>query len=113
MNQALEFLTDIAEQISMPVIYLEIRHLIAKPDKQISDFVSLVKADPMLTARLIRIANSQLFGMPGRANDLYQAISAIGIMQLHDIMLSNLCIRTFPAMPEQVLNQKLFWYYGT
>jgi HD-like signal output (HDOD) protein len=113
MNQAREFLTDLAEQISMPAIYLEIRCLIAKPDYQISDFVSLVKADAMLTARLIRIANSQFFGIPDRANNLYQAISLIGVMQLHDIMLSSLCMRTFSAMPEQILNQKLFWQYCT
>lgn len=65
----------------------------------------------MLTVWLIRMANSQLFGMPGQANHLYQAISVIGIMQLHDIMLSSLCIHTFSAMPEQALYQKTFWHY--
>jgi HD-like signal output (HDOD) protein len=57
------------------------------------------------------MANSQLFGMPGQANHLFQAISVIGIMQLHDIMLSSLCIHTFSAMPEQALYQKTFWHY--
>lgn len=111
MNQAREFLTDVAEQISMPDIYLEIRRLIANPDNQISDFVSLIKDDSMLSIRLIRIADSQFFGIPDQADDLYQAISLIGTIQLHDIMLSNLCMRTFSAMPEQILNQKSYWQY--
>ena len=113
MNQAREYLTDLAEQISMPEIYLEIRRLIAKPDNQISDFVAVVEVDSMLAIRLIRIANSRFFGIPNRVNDLYQAISLIGVIQLHDIMLSSLCMRTFSAMPEQILNQKSFWRYCT
>ncbi|MFT5658856.1 MAG: HD-like signal output (HDOD) protein [Gammaproteobacteria bacterium] len=111
MNRARNFLTGIAEQISMPEIYLEIRLLAQRPGSHISAFVAVVETDSMLSKRIFLIANSPFFGIPDRVHDLYQAISLIGVIQLQDIMLSSLCMRSFSAMPEQIFNQRAYWYY--
>ena len=33
-------------------------------------------------------------------------------MQLHDLLLGTLCLRTFSAIPEEVLNLRAFWRYN-
>ena len=112
MKAAQEFICDMAENISMPDVYHKIRQLIEKPDARIPDFVKVIETDSMLSVRIIRMANSNFFGFSRKAGDLNQAISLIGIIQLHDLLLSCLCMRTFAAIPEQILNLKAFWQHG-
>lgn len=107
-----EFICDLAEKISMPEVYLNIRKLMDDPEARIDAYVEAIQTDPMLAIRIIRIANSEFFGFNRKANDLYGAISLIGIIQLHDLLLSSLCLRTFYNIPEQVLNFKDFWLHG-
>ena len=112
MITAHQFISDMAEDISMPEIYLDIRRLIEKQDARIADFVKIIETDSMLSVRVYRMANSDFFGFPRKATNLYQAIEMIGVKQLHDTILSSLCLRTFSSIPEQVLNLQAFWHYG-
>ncbi|MCP4048892.1 MAG: HDOD domain-containing protein [Gammaproteobacteria bacterium] len=112
MQPVSSFIGKIAEQISIPEVYLQIRRLIEKPDAEIQDFVDTIQQDSMLAVRTIRIANSPFFGFPRRAKDLHQAISLIGVMQLHDLALSCLAMRTFAYIPQQVFNLEAFWKYS-
>ncbi len=109
---ARDFIGNMAEHISMPEVYLQIRDLIAQNDSRIEDFVDVIKRDSMLSVKLTKITNSQYFGFPRRAEDLYQAISLIGFMQLHDLMLNSLSLRTFSSIPHQIFNLEEFWRYS-
>ena len=111
MKAAREFVSDMAEHISMPEVYVEIRKLLLNANSTLEDFVEVVERDSMLSVRVMRMARSQYFGFPRSCESLYQAISLIGLMQLHDLMLGSLCMRTFSAVPEEVLNLKAFWRY--
>ncbi len=111
MKAAREFVSDMAEHVSMPEVYVAIRELLLNPETAIEDFVAVVERDSMLSVRVMRIAGSEYFGFPRRCENLYQAISLIGLLQLHDLMLSTLSMRTFSSIPEQVLNLKAFWRY--
>ena len=112
MKSTHTFISDVAEHISMPEVYLDIRKLIRNSDAKIDDFVRIIEADSMLAVRVIRMANSDFFGFTRKSKNLYQAIDLIGIKHLHDLLLSSLCLRSFSSIPEQVLNLKAFWHYG-
>ncbi len=113
MQAARKFIADMAEQISMPDVYMEIRQLLAQKTLNINDYVRVIEKDAVLSRRLIRIANSQYFGYPGWSNNLYQALNLIGVMQVHDLLLSCLSLRTFAAIPQQIFNLEAFWKYST
>lgn len=107
-----EFICDLAEKISMPDIYQKIRNLMGNPQAKIEDYEKLIKTDSMLSIRIIRIANSEFFGFNRQAKDLYEAISLIGIIQLHDLLLSSLCMRIFYNIPEHLLSFDNFWQHS-
>ena len=109
---AREFVHDMAQQISMPDVYADIRNLLLQPDTTIDDFIEVIEADSMLAVRVMRMASSQYFGFSRTCENLSQAISLIGFMQLHDLLLGTLSMRTFAAIPEEVLNLKAFWRYN-
>ena len=87
MNAAREFVSDMAEHVSMPEVYVAIRKLLLNSTATIEDFVDVLESDSMLAVRVMRMAESQYFGFPRSCDSLYQAISLIGLMQLHDLLL--------------------------
>jgi len=107
-----KLISDMAEFISMPEVYIEIRKLLRKSDARIDEFEKIIETDSMLSVRITRIANSDFFGFQRKAENLHQAISLIGVTQLHDVILNSLCLRTFSSIPEQILNLGAFWHYG-
>lgn len=96
----------------MPEVYYKIRRLMESPSARIEDYERIVDSDPMLAIRIMRIANSEFFGFNRKADDLYDAISLIGIIQLHDLLLSSLCMRAFYNIPEEIFNFNNFWRNG-
>jgi HD-like signal output (HDOD) protein len=112
MDATNQFISGLAEKISMPDIYLKIRKLMEKPNAKVADYERLLETDSMLSIRIIRIANSDYFGFNRKADDLYDAISIIGVIQLHDLLLASLCMRTFWNIPDQILNYHDFWWHG-
>lgn len=112
MNNARKFLNDMASYLSLPAVYVELRQLMGKPDATIDDYVAVIEKDSMLSTRIILISNSQFFGFSRKTQNLHQAISLIGVIQLHDILLNCLCIRAFFAVPKQLINMKSFWEYS-
>lgn len=98
-----------ADHVTMPDVYVRIRALINKPDSEIEDYVDAVKFDPVLAARVVKVANSSFFGYSNKIRSLEQAVSFIGVMQLHDVLLSILTIRSFAAIPNEVVNLFEFW----
>lgn len=112
MKTAHRFVSDIAEHVSMPEVYVAIRELLLNTITTIDDFVAVVERDSMLAVRVMRFARSEYFGVPRRCENLYQAISLIGLMQLHDLLLGTLCMRIFDGISKPIFNLESFWRYS-
>ncbi len=112
MKEEQHFLIDLAETISLPEVYFQVRKLLEMPNPKIEDFEKLIEIDSMLTTRLIRIANSEFFGFGRKTNRLHDAIGIIGVIQLHDVLLSCLAMRIFYTVPGQILNINEFWRHS-
>ncbi len=118
MNPAYKLVNSIANNITLPEVYRRIRVLIVTPDSKIEDYVAVIQTDPALALRLINITNSSFFGYMDssfygyvrKADTLKKAIAFIGIMQLHDILLSTLVIRAFSGIPDHIINLQSFWH---
>ena len=109
MTPAHNLLKSVAEKITLPAVYHSIKDLIVTPDTRIDDYVEVISLDPALSARIIKMANSQFFGYSRKADNVKQAISLIGVIQLHDLLLSSLAIRAFSGIPTDIINQEAFW----
>ena len=112
MKTVHELICDLTEEAPLPEIYLQISQLMKLPEASIGDFEKLVERDSILERQIIRVANSGFFGFKHKAYDLYEAISLIGVIQLHDLFLISACLRMFHNLPEQGLSINDFWQDG-
>ncbi len=64
---------------SLPELTILIQEALANPDMGISHVAKIIQLDPTLTARLIKIANSPLYGAKQNLTDVKQAIQLLGL----------------------------------
>lgn len=70
----------------------------------------IIKKDPMLTATLLRMANSALFGLSGSVGTLERAVSVVGVSMVRTRALS-LCMARICQFPTS-MDRMAFWHYS-
>ena len=65
-----------------------------------------------MTARLLRLVNSPIYGFPSRISTVSQAISIVGMNQLHDLAVAASFIRLFGQMPQELVDMDSFWRHS-
>jgi HD-like signal output (HDOD) protein len=63
----------------LPKSVMEIQKITSDPDGSIADLIKIVKEDPMLTANLLKAANSPLYGFSRQIKNVDQAVSLFGM----------------------------------
>jgi len=80
----------------LPEILFGLQKIIDDPDCEVEDVYRLIKTDPVLSGRLIALANSALFGT-GRdeTRDLQDAVVRLGMKQVMDLVYALELPKTF------------------
>ncbi|MBT5549514.1 MAG: HDOD domain-containing protein [Nitrospina sp.] len=95
----------------LPEILLGLQKLIDDPDCEVEDVYRLLKADAVLSGRLITLANSALFGS-GReeTRNLEEAVVRLGMKQVMDLVYALELPKTFKR--SKAFDQIEFWKHS-
>ncbi|GEM_PF-365246 len=75
----LEQLVDRTSQLySLPGVAIKVLQLVEDPKSDVSQLKSVLETDPALTAKILRVVNSALFGLSSAVSDLNQALALLG-----------------------------------
>ena len=72
----------------LPKSILEIQKITNDSNSSISDLAKIIKKDPMLTANLLKVANSPLYGFKSRIKNIDNAISLFGMLTIKGFAIS-------------------------
>jgi len=93
---------------SLPAVVVEVLSLTDDPKADSTRLKACIERDPALTARLLRVVNSSLFGLVRPVADLSQAIAMLGANALKLLVLGfSLPEQLFAAKASDVL--RLYW----
>lgn len=109
MYSAQELVSQIDALTSLPTVYLRIREQIDSPDGGIHEVARLVAADPALTARLLRVVNSAMYGYDGTIDSVHRAITILGLQQVHDLVLAMSLESVFRGIHPESMDMNRFW----
>lgn len=96
--------------LSLPDTFLAVNRLIEDPRCSGADIARAIGRDPVLTARLLRVANSPLYGFPSRIDTIERALTVIGTRALRDLVLAASAVGVFARMP--VGEMRDFWQHS-
>ncbi len=93
---------------TLPAVAAEVIQLTSNPNVEPQAIKECILRDPALTAKILRVVNSSLFGLSGEVSDLNQAIALLGIKPLKILVLGfSLPDSLFANLAREQL--KLYW----
>lgn len=87
MNDAL--LSKIRSLPPLPETVMELQKVCSNPDASLADLAKIIEKDPMVTANLIKAANSPFYGFSREIASVTQAVSLFGMSTVKGIAMSN------------------------
>jgi len=97
---------------SLPLFYEKLNETINHPRSSIEDISKVITEDQGLTARLLRLANSPMFGCYAKVDSITKAVTILGTQQLRDLALAASVMGVFKGIPEDLLNMSSFWRHS-
>lgn len=104
-----EFFDEKVKLPSPPAIAIRILEAVRKDEDSFSEIAEIIKSDPALTARILKLANSSLYGLSERIDSPSRAITVIGTQALKNIALSFVIIDGFQNVAQGSFDLDLFW----
>ena len=72
----------------LPKSVLEVQKITSDPNSSIRDLVKVIKDDPLLTANLLKAANSPLYGFTKQIKTIDQAVALFGMSTVKGFVIS-------------------------
>lgn len=76
-----------AQLYTLPAIAVRVLELTSDPRVDVDRLTRCIEQDPAITAKVLRVVNSSLFGLGTRVADLHQAVALLGIKPLKLLVL--------------------------
>ena len=97
---------------SPPILYYQLREKLDDPDSSFDDLALIIKTDPAMSARLLKIVNSAFYGFDEKVDTLTHALNIIGTEQLTDLALAAIVTSRFEGIPRDLINMETFWMHS-
>ncbi len=109
MPLASELVQSCTTVFTLPEIYFRVRDVVDNPDSTMEDLADVLRLDPAISARLLRIVNSPLYGFPKQIDTISRAVNIVGMQAINDLIAATTVGRTFSGMPIQFMDVTTFW----
>ena len=109
MASAQELVQTCSNLFTFPEIYLRVRDVLDNPESTMEDLANALKIDQAISARLLKIVNSPLYGFPKQIDSISRAVSLLGMQSVSDLVASTTIGQTFTGMTANLMNLPAFW----
>jgi len=103
-------LTNVVDWPVMPEAGQALIRTLSDEDADMHAVCQIIKKDPALTAALLRMANSAMFGLSGTVNTLERAVNVVGMSMVRARAVS-LCVARVCKFPVG-MDRMTFWHYS-
>jgi HD-like signal output (HDOD) protein len=104
-----EKITQNCRLITLPDVYIRLKTIIDTPDYLLEDVADTIRSDPALTARVLKLINSPYFGLPGKIETVFRAVSLLGTQQIHDLTLATSISTSLNKQAASIQDMHSYW----
>lgn len=98
--------------VTLPEICRKINLILADPDHKRGDIDHLIRQDPALTMRILRIVNSSYYGLVRKIDRVDHAVSIIGEDDLSNLVLATSATAVLKRLRNPLINFQEFWRHS-
>jgi putative nucleotidyltransferase with HDIG domain len=96
---------------TLPIVALRIGDAIHSKNVSVQHIAEILRTDPAMSAKLLRLVNSPYFGIPGGVNDIARAIPFVGFNTLYQLVLSISVLETLDTDPNGI-DHRALWVHS-
>lgn len=113
MKTAHELLKTFKKLKTLPHVAIHLSQLIADPDSTIKEFEKLIKMDPTLVARLLKLVNSPYYGLQQRVESVGRAVVLLGMRNVRNMVIIQALKDIFKASSdEDIFSRRKLWLHS-
>lgn len=94
---------------SAPMLYFDLKELLDDPDSDNRQVAKLVSTDPVLCARVLKLANSAFYGLPRTVSDIQEAVMYLGTGMISALVLT---MHIYGQLPIPGFDIEPLWKHG-
>lgn len=83
-----EFIRGASRLPVLPKVTIRLLNVLDSPDSSSKDIAAIIEAEPVLTARLLKLANSSFYGQSGRIATVRSAVVVLGSKTIRSLALT-------------------------
>jgi putative nucleotidyltransferase with HDIG domain len=108
-----KFFEDIKDLPTLPSVVAQVMVTLNEPSSSARDLERLIANDEAITAKLLKLANSVFYGLPGKVNSLNRAITLLGFNTVRSMVLTIGVVDKFAgASGNEYFNRGDFWEHS-
>lgn len=94
--------------------HLKLQKIINNPSVQMADLSKIILSDPVLAAKILRMANSSYFGMQNKIDSIGHALMILGLQNIKNILYREGMLQIFQAgSPNQKEQMAYLWKHAS
>ena len=97
---------------SIPKAVFEVTKLLNNPKTSTSQLAEVMSKDHGLTAKVLAIANSPLYGIKRKVSSIEFAILVLGFQEIKNIIMALSFVETMKAIPAHYFDPMEFWLHS-
>ena len=97
---------------SFPDVYFRLREVLKKPSASAKDIARVVGADAGLSAKLLKLVNSPLYGFSSSVDTVARAVALVGEKELTTLAVGISAVSYFKDIPQELVNMRIFWKHS-
>jgi len=90
-------IAQVGDLATLPEVTVRIIQIVEDPKSTARDMHEVIKNDPALSARLLKVVNSAFYGLPGRISSIDRAIVLLGLSAVKNIAIAASITHLFNA----------------
>jgi putative nucleotidyltransferase with HDIG domain len=106
------FLASIQNLPSIPVVMMEVTNLLANPNTSAGELGKIISKDQGLVTKILRVANSPLYGLPRKVSTIEFAIVILGFTHIKNIVIALSAFEAFNSKNDEKWDRKKFWAHS-
>ena len=97
---------------TFPDIYFRIMEVLNNPRSSAAQAADVVSKDVGLSAKLLKLVNSPLYGFPSKIDTIQRAVTLVGSNELSMLALGVSVVQYFNDVPSDFMNMESFWKHS-
>ena len=97
---------------TLPHVAIHLSRLISDEKSSVKEFEEIIRIDPSLVVRLLRVVNSPYYGLRQKVDDIDRAVVFVGMKNLYNLVVVEALKDVFRESPhEDIFSRKMLWLH--